>query len=132
VLQAAREPAARRDHLLIALMLATGIRVGSALALDVEDVDLGAGELSLRKAKGDSERVYLARDVRSHLAEYLEHAPKTGPLLRGPSGERLSVRQAQKRISAALERAAIRNATPHSLRHSFAARLLDRTGDLFW
>lgn len=35
--------AARRDRTLIRLLLGTGIRIGSALALDVADVDLAGG-----------------------------------------------------------------------------------------
>ena len=39
-LAAAEGITARRDYALFHLMLATGIRVGSAVALEVEDVDL--------------------------------------------------------------------------------------------
>ena len=46
-------PEAKRDHALFALMLGSGIRLGSALALEVGDVDLERGELQLRRTKGD-------------------------------------------------------------------------------
>ena len=39
--------------MLVELLLATGIRIGSALALDVEDLDFGHGEMALRRAKND-------------------------------------------------------------------------------
>src|SRR5688500_5549150 len=54
--QGARRCARRRserDRMLIHLSLQTGIRIASALALDVEDVDLAHGELALRSTKGD-------------------------------------------------------------------------------
>ena len=42
VLSQAKGAEGRRDHLLFSLMLGTGIRVGSAVGLDVDDVDLDA------------------------------------------------------------------------------------------
>jgi integrase/recombinase XerD len=51
--EAAVDEQGRRDRVLFALMLGTGIRIGSALGLDVEDVDLERGELLLRGAKGN-------------------------------------------------------------------------------
>ena len=47
------DPDARRDHALFALMLCSGIRIVSALALEVGDVDVERGELQLRRTKGD-------------------------------------------------------------------------------
>jgi integrase/recombinase XerC len=131
ILAAARGPVPRRDHLLVHLLVATGIRIGSALAIDVEDVDLDRGELRLRTVKGDrEERVFLGAAICEHLGGYLEGSPESGPLFRGPRGERLSKRQAQKRVTAWIERAGA-TGSPHRLRHSYATRLLRRTGDLF-
>ena len=123
---------ARRDHLLIDLLLSTGVRIGSALALDVEDVDLAARTLRLRELKGDRvDRVYFGRDLADHLIGFLAGKPRTGPLFRGPRGERLVKRHAQRRITQWLDRIGANDASPHSLRHTFATRLLRRTGDLF-
>jgi site-specific recombinase XerD len=124
-------PVARRDHLLVHLLVATGIRIGSALALDVTDIDLASSTLHLRKCKGDrAEHVFFGADLRDHLVGYLAHKPRTGPLFRNPQGERLGKRSAQVRISTWLERAEV-DGTPHSLRHTFATKLLRKTGDLF-
>jgi integrase/recombinase XerC len=126
----ARGPVARRDHLLIALMLATGIRLGSALALDANDVDITSSVLHLRCMKRDrTARVFFGRDTRDHLIGYIGRRPR-GPLFTGPQGERLSQRQAHKRITTWLERAGIEGRTPHSLRHSFALSLYARTHDV--
>jgi integrase/recombinase XerC len=131
ILAAARGPVSRRDHLLVHLLVATGIRIGSALALDVDDVDLDRGELRLRTVKGDrEERVFLGAAIREHLDRYLDGAPESGPLFRGPRGESLSQRQAQKRVTHWLARAGV-SGSPHGLRHSYATRLLRKTGDLF-
>jgi site-specific recombinase XerD len=126
----ARGPVARRDHMLIALMLSTGIRLGSAIALDTDDVDIANSTLNLRSMKGDrSARVFFGVDTRDHLIGYIAHRPR-GPLFTGPQGERLGKRSAQVRIALWLERAGIEGRTPHSLRHSFALSLYARTHDI--
>jgi len=122
---------ARRDHELFSLMLGSGLRLGATLALDVEDLDLDRGELVARKMKGGrAERVLLPRSVCEHLASWF--AGRTaGPVFRGRGGERLGARQVARRLDYWLERAGIRRAaSPHSLRHTFAAELLGRTHDL--
>lgn len=63
---------AERDHALFHLMLATGVRLSSALALDVEDVDLERGEITLHHAKGDiTQRVFLGREIGEHLRRFI-------------------------------------------------------------
>lgn len=120
-----------RDHALFALMLATGIRVGSALALDVSDVDLVSMELVLYRAKGDrTERVYLPASVRDEVRRHIGGRAE-GPLFRTRNGARLGPRQAHRRLASWLGKAGIdRPASPHSLRHTFATRLLRKTGDI--
>ncbi len=129
-LAAGEEPEERRDHALFGLMLATGIRLGSALALDLGDVNLGAGEIRVR-TKGDRQQVvYLTTEVAEALAAFVEGRPG-GPLFTARGGRRLSTRQAQRRLEGWARRAEIdRGVSPHALRHSFAMLLYDRTGDV--
>lgn len=122
---------AERDHALFHLMLATGIRIGSALALRVEDVDLERSELLLRRMKGDRiEKVFLGRAVRDHLAEFVK-GRRMGALFAGRGGDALSARHVQRKLAMWCGRAGIRRrVSPHQLRHSFAMRLYGRTRDL--
>jgi len=127
----AKDPEGGRDRALFLTMLRTGIRVGSAVALDVADLDLGRGELRLGTTKGDRPaRVLVPREVAEILRGYL--AGRTaGPLFPGRRGERITTRHVARRLKTWLLRAGIEGAaSPHSLRHSFATRLLARTGDL--
>jgi len=128
----AKGPQARRDHMLFHLMLATGIRLGSALALDVGAVDLGRAELRIERTKGNRpEVVFLGRAVRAHLRRYLK-GRGPGFLFEGRGGNLLCGRQAQRRLEIWLEEARIgRRVSPHSLRHAFATDLYRRSGDLF-
>lgn len=121
---------ARRDRMLFELMLRTGIRLASALALEVSDIDLGRGELTLRRAKGDRiQRVFLGGGTREDLAGFLMEG-RAGPLFPSRHGGRLSTRQAQRRLEMWLGRAGVRGQSPHALRHSFGMRLYRETRDV--
>ncbi|MCA8948429.1 MAG: tyrosine-type recombinase/integrase [Planctomycetes bacterium] len=125
----ATKPEALRDRMLIELLLGAGIRVGSALALDVEDVDLAHGELALRSTKGDRPTTaVLPADIVKQLRGFLA-GRTTGPVFVA-GDRRLSTRHAQRRLSQWFAASRIAGRSTHSLRHSFAADLLARTGDL--
>ncbi len=137
-LSAAEGREERRDRALFLLMLRAGLRVGEAVGLDVEDLDLeqgevavrGKGEVAVRGKGGREERAVLPGEVQDALRCYLG-GRASGPLFGGTRGRRISVRHAQRRFAAWLERAGVcRPASPHSLRHSFAQALYRRTGDL--
>jgi site-specific recombinase XerD len=118
-------PAAERDRMLFVLMLGSGIRVGSALALEVGDVDLERGELQLRTTKGNvPTSVPLSRAICDHLRGYVA-GRTSGPLFP------ISSRHAQRRLELWCKRAGIEHRVrPHDLRHSFAIRIYRKTRDL--
>lgn len=131
VLREAQGPEAERDRVLVELMLRTGVRLSSALALGAEDVDLDEGVLLLRRAKGGRcERVLLGDGIRDTLREYLV-GRTSGPVFPCRAGRRISARHAQRRIRLWREAAGIsESVTAHSFRHAFGQRLYDRTHDL--
>jgi site-specific recombinase XerC len=112
-------------------MAATGLRLSSALALDVEDLDLDRGEVQVRRVKGGGEQmVFLADAVRDRLRDHVGER-LSGPLFLGRGGSRLGHRQAQRRFADWVQKARLRGGiSPHSLRHGFALSLYERTGDL--
>lgn len=121
---------AERDRALFGLMLATGIRLASALAIDVADVDLPRGEILLRTAKGDRPRkVFLGAAALAHLLLYIRPRSK-GPLFPSRQGRALSSRQAQRRLADWFATADIGHGSPHSLRHSFGMRIYHATHDV--
>ena len=120
-----------RDYALFALMLATGLRIGSALTLTMEDADLDQGELRLRRMKGDRPgRVFLGRAAVNHLRRYLK-GRDSGLLFPTPNGSPMTTRHANRRLQMWMKRAGLkRKASPHSLRHSFGIALYEKTGDV--
>jgi integrase/recombinase XerD len=130
-LQEATDTPGQRDRVLFSLMLATGVRIGSALGLDVEDVDLERGELLLRRTKGSREdRVFLPQTVVPALAALVAEVG-TGPIFRNGGGIRLTARHANRRLAQTFERAGIRRVNgSHALRHTFATDMYRRTRDI--
>lgn len=131
VLSKATGEEADRDRVLFEVLLATGIRVGSALALDVGDVDLERGELLLRSMKNSSSMcVYFNKRVGALLRGLI--ADRTdAPLFESRHRRRLSARQVARRLAFWCREARIQRPTCcHGLRHSFATDLYRRTGDV--
>jgi integrase/recombinase XerC len=127
VLSAAEGPAAARDRMLVELLLGTGIRIGSALALDVGDIDFEHCEFTLRQTKNDRPTTALVpREVVERLRVFVRD--RQGPVFLA-GDQRISTRHAQRRLAGWFAAAKI-TGSAHSLRHSFATSLLARTGDL--
>lgn len=122
---------AERDRVMFRLMLATGIRLGSTVALEVGDVDLDRRELRLRSVKGGGEEVVYLPSSLAPMLEGFIAGLGVGPLFRSGSGRRLSSRHVARRLGLWAEKAGIvRSVSPHALRHTTATRLYERTGDL--
>lgn len=118
-----------RDRALIEFLVGTGARLSSALAVDIADIDLDAGELMLRRTKGDApQRVFLSPAVCALLQVHIG-TRSAGPLFRSSRRTRLAKRHAQARLSYWFKRAGLR-ACAHSLRHAFATALYARTHDV--
>jgi site-specific recombinase XerD len=123
--------AERRDAVMIEVLLGTGIRLGSIVALCVEDVDLAGRELRLRHAKGNREIVaFMTERVADLLAEHIGERVE-GAVFQAGWGGTMSRRQVQRRVEQWMARAGVARRVPvHGLRHTFAGRLYMGTGDL--
>jgi integrase/recombinase XerC len=130
-----------RDHAIVELFYATGMRLSELRALDWTDLDLFGDQVKL-KGKGKKERIVpLGRKAVQALRRY--EPRRTDVLHRAAGGGdrkavflseragRLSARQLQHIVRRFLEAAADdAGLSTHSLRHSFATHLLDSGADL--
>jgi len=79
-LPAALSPAAYRDRAILSLLAGLGLRAGEVAALELDDLDWGAGQLRLRAGKCRRERALpLPREVGAAVAEYLRHGRPRHP-----------------------------------------------------
>ena len=119
-----------RNLALLVLMLHTGLRVGEVERLRLSDVEQNGRTWRLRvRGKGRKERfVPLNAAARKALERWLRVREERGvfeeALFVGQRGHPLDA-SAIRRIVADLARRAGVRATPHTLRHTFAKRLLD-------
>lgn len=131
ILAKAKAAEEQRDAFLFTLMLGTGVRLSSAIGLNVEDVDLREHVLLLRTFKGNrTERAILPHKLVKRTGAFIGDRT-SGPLFRSQAGRRISHRHAQRRFRQLRDQAGIASAvSPHSLRHSFAMALYRKTHDI--
>ena len=126
-----------RNTSVFLLLYGCGLRVSEALELDIKDAPLEDWQDTIRvRGKGNKYReVPILPDVREGIKKYLELYPKKyslkDPLFIGIKGERLSPRIVQIIMQKMRNNLNLpKNATPHSLRHSYATHLLQAGVDL--
>ena len=126
-----------RDKAMLELLYATGIRVSELISLNVTDLNLSVGVI--RCVSHEKERfIPLYPAAIRALSEYIEFvrpqmiARDDEPsLFVNVSGERMSRQGFWKIIKSYQVKARIeKDITPHTLRHSFAAHLLENGADL--
>jgi integrase/recombinase XerD len=118
-----------RSAVLTLLLLDCGLRIGEALALRLEDVDLPQGRLLVNASKTKSLRsVPLSAPMQGHLHRYLTRrkihfdkrcAQQGGFLFPAEHGGALSVHAAEVSIRHIARRTGV-PVRPHKCRHSFA------------
>jgi site-specific recombinase XerD len=127
-----------RDRAILETLFSTGLRVSELVKLDIEDINLNSGEFSVIGKGRKARIVYLSPEAINWLKKYLStrHDPYK-PLFLRYSGKRmtesdfegeslrLTVRSVQRLVKKYVLRAGISvDATPHTLRHTFATGLL--------
>lgn len=126
-----------RDKAMLELLYATGIRVSELINLDVSDVNLSMKFIRCSGTK--KERIVpMGNKAHAALTEYLEKARDVmikskdeKALFVNCSGVRLSRQGFWKLIKHYQKTAGIEHEiTPHTLRHSFAAHLVENGADL--
>ncbi len=130
------DPKGYRDKAMLELLYATGIRVSELISLNVDDVNIPAGFIRCSGGKARMIPLYPAavRAIQAYLTQIRPSMiadPAENALFVNLSGERMSRQGFWKIIKHYQQSANIqKDITPHTLRHSFAAHLLENGADL--
>lgn len=121
-----------KHRLLLALAYGAGLRVSEVINLAVRDIDLPELTIHIKQAKGKKDRITvfpkkLVADIQNLIAGKTSH----DVLFASERGGMLTTRTAQKVFENSLKKSGItKDATFHSLRHSFATHLLENGVDV--
>lgn len=126
-----------RDKAMLELLYATGIRVTELITLKVSDINLQMGYIVCRD--GARERaIPFGKEAKKALLRYLEGTrstmiddPDSEYLFANCSGQPMTRQGFWKLVKLYAKKAGIEtDITPHTLRHSFAAHLVENGADL--
>ncbi len=126
-----------RDKAMLELLYATGIRVSELIGLDIGDVNLTVGFIRCRS--GEKERVIpmykvavkALKDYMDSVRPAMVEEADEPALFVNVGGSRMSRQGFWKIVKSYQKKAGIdKEITPHTLRHSFAAHLLENGADL--
>lgn len=126
-----------RDKAMLELLYATGIKVSELIALKISDINLQIGIIHIHNEKGER-IVPMYSAANKHLSEYcsiarpaLVQSTNEECLFTNMSGQPMTRQGFWKIIKYYAEKAGIKkDITPHTLRHSFAAHLLENGAQL--
>ena len=126
-----------RDRAMLELLYATGIRVTELISLNISDVNLPVGVIKCRSRDKERTIPLYAKAVKA-LAEYVEFIrpnmiadDNEQALFVNMQGSRMTRQGFWKIVKYYQAKAHIdKDITPHTLRHSFAAHLLENGADL--
>ena len=126
-----------RDKAMLELLYATGIRVTELITLKVADLNMSNNTVMLRDAK-KTRTVPFGRPAKEALDRYLDGTrenmiedKESEVLFANCSGQTMSRQGFWKLIKYYARKAGIEaDITPHTLRHSFAAHLVENGADL--
>ena len=126
-----------RDKAMLEVLYATGIRVSELINLNIDDVSITGGFIRCESG-GKTRIIPLYPEAVQALHTYIDDVrlkmlanPSEHSLFVNVSGERMSRQGFWKIIKFYQEKAQIdKDITPHTLRHSFAAHLLENGADL--
>ena len=125
----------RRNRALIALLADSGLRIGEALRLRVEDINFATRTVSVRAGKGQKDGVgFFGAEAATHLRAWIARRRDASAedFLFCDRTSRSMTRHATPRILHRLsDKAGLsRKIGPHALRHYAATSILKQTGDL--
>lgn len=121
-----------KHRTLLALAYSAGLRVSEVTNLKMQDIDFETTTLHIHQGKGRKDRLTIfSEKLIMPLRQLATHKPSNEYVFVSERGDKLTNRTAQAVFKQTLKRANItKQATFHSLRHSFATHLLENGTDI--
>jgi len=124
-----------RDHAILEMLYATGLRLSELLSINICDIDRKNESVKVM-GKGGKERIVpIGKVALNSIDSYLKKLGKSirsnyeDPLFINKKGKRLPKRTLQRRIKKYLE-VTMGGGTVHTLRHTFATHLVNSGADI--
>lgn len=129
IIESPRNP---KHKLLLSLAYGAGLRVSEVISLKVQDLDLDELTIHIKQAKGQKDRIsVIPGSIADELRNLVAGKANNDFVFASERGGKLTTRMAQKVFENALQVSGIKkDATFHSLRHSFATHLLENGTDV--
>lgn len=121
-----------KHKLIVSLGYASGLRVSEVVNLKVGNINLDELTIHVKNAKGKKDRITIfSNTLIPSLKEFINGKEVNDFVLESNRGGKLTTTSLQKVFQNGLKKACIKkNATFHSLRHSFATHLLENGVDI--
>jgi len=121
-----------KHKLMVALAYGSGLRISEVMSMKAKDVLLAEGTIHIKEAKGKKDRISIVSDkLMPDLETIILNKMPNDYLFESERGGKLTTRTAGAIFSKAKMKAGItKDATFHSLRHSFATHLLENGTDI--